>query len=67
MHHVKQIKGLKAKKNLDWFTIQIAAINRKQVPLCAKHHKKIHNNSLTWEERKLFEDGCKVITGSKKI
>jgi hypothetical protein len=37
MHHVKKIKELKSRKHLDWFTMQMAAINRKQVPL--DHHR----------------------------
>jgi ubiquinol-cytochrome c reductase cytochrome b subunit len=40
MHHVKRIKELKQRTHLNWFTMQMAAINRKQVPLCREHHKK---------------------------
>ena len=64
MHHVRQIKDLKKKANkklLDFFTMQMAAINRKQVPLCVHHHKALHNNSLSLAERKLFEEGIKKI------
>jgi group II intron reverse transcriptase/maturase len=64
MHHVRQIKDLKRKakkKLLDFFTMQMAAINRKQVPLCAYHHKALHSDSLSLTERKLFEEGIKKI------
>ena len=64
MHHVRQIKDLKRKANkklLDFFTLQMAAINRKQVPLCVHHHKALHNNSLSLAERKLFEESIKKI------
>ena len=60
MHHVRQIKDLKIKaktKFLDFFTMQTAAINRKQVPLCVYHHKALHHNTLSSEERKLFKEG----------
>lgn len=46
MHHVKHIKDLKSKNSkLDFFTRQMRAINRKQIPLCKKHHIGLHNNS----------------------
>ncbi len=57
MHHVRRIKDLKltAKgKSFDFFTIQMATINRKQVPLCSLHHQKLHNNQLDVTERALF-------------
>lgn len=57
MHHVRKIRDLKSKlrnKKIDFFTFQMAAINRKQVPLCAKHHKALHNNTLSHDERELF-------------
>nr|YP_007890105.1 putative reverse transcriptase [Pleodorina starrii]AFY64375.1 putative reverse transcriptase [Pleodorina starrii] len=59
MHHVRKIKELKSRLHLDWFTLQMAAINRKQVPLCQEHHTKLHQNKLTFVERDLFEKGCK--------
>jgi hypothetical protein len=60
MHHLRTIKDLKSKhKHLDWFTMQMAAINRKQVPLCRAHHKAVHNNTLTRVEKELFAQGCK--------
>lgn len=65
MHHVKKLKELKSLVKLDWFTMQMAAINRKQVPLCADHHKKLHQNKLTPVERTLFAMGCKALTSKK--
>jgi group II intron reverse transcriptase/maturase len=59
MHHVRKIRELKQRKHLDWFTFQMAAINRKQVPLCRDHHQKLHRGSLTQEEKDAFRKGCK--------
>ena len=60
MHHVRKIKTLKSRKHLDWFTMQMAAFQRKQVPLCANHHAALHANKLTPMERELFSAGCKL-------
>jgi len=57
MHHVRQIRDLKRSLKLDWFTAQMAAINRKQVPLCREHHMALHYNRLTAEERRLYQIG----------
>lgn len=57
MHHVKKIKGLRDKKSkLDFFTRQMAAINRKQIPLCRDHHTRLHNNTWTEEEKHIFSE-----------
>ena len=61
MHHVRKIRELKQRKHLDWFTFQMAAINRKQVPLCKDHHQKLHGGKLTQEEREAFRKGCKEL------
>jgi group II intron reverse transcriptase/maturase len=64
MHHVRKIKDLKgkARKNkMDFFTMQMAAINRKQVPLCSSHHKAFHNNTLSDTERQLFKENLKSL------
>ena len=57
MHHVPfavakstskctKIKDLKSpNKKLDFFTRQMAAINRKQIPLCKDHHVRLHNDT----------------------
>lgn len=64
MHHVRKIHDLKMKAKgggLDFFTFQMAAINRKQVPLCSRHHKKLHNGELSNKEIKLFKEGVKNV------
>lgn len=58
MHHVKHLRGLKARE-LDWLTMQIAAINRKQVPLCREHHVKLHKQALDPSELTRFKEGCR--------
>jgi hypothetical protein len=46
MHHVRQIRDMKKPNNrLDFYTRQMAAINRKQVPLCRSHHNGLHNDT----------------------
>lgn len=67
MHHVRRVKDLKSKareKKMDFFTMQMAAINRKQVPLCGRHHKALHNNTLTEAERALFKNNLKLLKQS---
>jgi len=64
MHHVRKVKDLKnkaKKQRMDFFTMQMAAINRKQVPLCKEHHKSLHNNTLTDAERVLFKNNLKLL------
>jgi hypothetical protein len=64
MHHVRKVKDLKSKargKNTDFFTMQMAAINRKQIPLCSTHHKALHNKTLSTLERELFESNIKLL------
>jgi hypothetical protein len=41
--------------------MQMAAIKRKQVPLCRPHHKAVHQNTLTSVEKELFAQGCKEL------
>lgn len=53
MHHVRKIRDLKKgyrEGRLDFWTMQMAAINRKQIPLCKEHHSKLHKGSLSPEE-----------------
>jgi hypothetical protein len=55
MHHVRKIRDLKIPNSkLDFYTRQMAAINRKQIPLCKNHHIKLHNNTWTDEEKAIF-------------
>lgn len=60
MHHVRKVKDLKAKAaggKMDFFTMQMASINRKQVPLCRTHHAALHQNELSPLERQQFKAG----------
>lgn len=60
MHHVRKVKDLKAKAaggKMDFFTMQMASINRKQVPLCRTHHVALHQNKLSPIERQQFKAG----------
>jgi hypothetical protein len=41
MHHVRHIR--KRGEKVQGFTLYLAAINRKQVPVCRKCHREIHN------------------------
>lgn len=64
MHHVRKIRDLKMKmanKKMDWFTTQMASINRKQVPLCSEHHKALHRNKLSLDERRLLNDRIRLL------
>jgi hypothetical protein len=68
MHHVRKVKELK-NRGLDFYTMQMAAINRKQIPLCRTHHDKVHGKlgGLTQAEQTLFKSGCEnLIKGEKK-
>lgn len=56
MHHVRKIKDLKSKNKLDFFTRQMLAINRKQIPLCKFHHIGLHNNTWSAHERQTYVD-----------
>lgn len=58
---MRKLRELRNRLHLDWFTMQMAAINRKQVPLCALHHYRLHNNSLSASERELFRQGCQEL------
>lgn len=42
----------------------MAAINRKQLPLCAEHHKALHNSTLSHDERELFKKNEKMLPGN---
>ena len=63
MHHVRKVKDLKSKARgkMDFFTMQMSAINRKQVPLCSTHHKALHNNTLSASERELFKHNSNLL------
>lgn len=66
MHHVRKLRELKIRRNLDWFTAQMAAINRKQIPLCRPHHNAKHRNELTSQELLAYQAGIQSLLLSKK-
>jgi hypothetical protein len=66
MHHVRQIKDLKKSLKLDFFTKQMAAINRKQVPLCRVHHMHLHRGTLSEWDRLRFSEGCRLLVSRPK-
>jgi hypothetical protein len=37
--------------NLDFWKLQLLAINRKQIPLCKEHHESLHKGTLSEEEK----------------
>lgn len=70
MHHIRKVRDIRKdfrtnKKNINWFKIQMAAINGEQVPLCRVHHKKLHSNSFTVEERNNFEINSNLFVRKK--
>lgn len=64
MHYIRKVRDLKSKargKTIDFLTMQMAAINRKQAPLCPHHHKALHNNILSTVERELFKSNLRLL------
>jgi len=46
MHHVRSIRELRnPDTGKDFFTRQMEAINRKQIPLCQDHHRRLHSET----------------------
>ena len=69
MHHIRKIEDLRVKQKkgkIDYFTMQMIAINRKQVPLCSEHHRKLHQNKLSQSEIIAYSEGVQSLRGSKK-
>ena len=65
MHHVKRIKDLKNRYRegkIDYWTLQMAAINRKQIPLCKAHHIALHNGQLLPSKVKKLSESIKKFT-----
>lgn len=66
MHHVRKIRDLKSKARvfkMDFFTMQVAAVNRKQIPLRKSHHTALHRNSLFPLEREQLKTEIKQLKG----
>jgi group II intron reverse transcriptase/maturase len=64
MHHIRKVKDLEKKAaggKLDFFTTQMAAINRKQIPLCSFHHKALHSNKMYLTDRQLLKNRIKTL------
>nr|AIB08181.1 hypothetical protein [Neoporphyra perforata] len=64
MHHIRSVADIRKKlrsNKADFFSLQMAGINRKQVPLCREHHLKLHNKTLSPEETLLFQNNIKEI------
>lgn len=65
---MKSIRSLREKvRKGEWFTAQMKAINRKQVPLCKEHHRKLHKKELTPEERKAYEEGLRAYSNKSRL
>jgi hypothetical protein len=47
---------------MDFFAMQIASINRKQVSLCKSHHINLHGNKLTEAEIIVFKEGVENLS-----
>jgi len=64
MHHIRKVADIRKKlrsNKADFFSLQMAGINRKQVPLCREHHMKLHNKTLSPEETLLFQNNIKEV------
>lgn len=66
MHHVRKIKDLRnPNSKKDFFTGQMEAINRKQIPLCRDHHNRLHNNTWTETEKEMLKVRSKGVKNNK--
>ena len=62
MHHVRKIKDLTSRykdKKIDYWPQQMAAINRKQIPLCKAHHIVLHRGFLLPSEAEKLRESSK--------
>lgn len=60
--HVKKIKDLVSfdkDKKINYRTLQMAAIYRKQIPLCKAHHIALHRGSLFPSEAEKLRESIK--------
>lgn len=61
MHHVRKIRDLRnPNSGKDFFTRQMQAINRKQVPLCNDHHIRLHLKEWTPEEMARYPEAMRA-------
>jgi nicotine oxidoreductase len=63
-HHIRKIRDLKRRLYLDFFAKQMAAINRKQIPLCAEHHRRLHKGCMSESERMAYSEGVQQLAKS---
>ena len=58
MHHVRSVKDvrMKIRKGESKYEEIVGAMKRKQVPLCERHHKDLHEGRLTREEMQIVQD-----------
>ena len=57
MHHLRKLKYLKHRyREGSTDTLQVAAINRKRIPLCKAHHLAMHKGSLTQSEKEKLKE-----------
>jgi group II intron reverse transcriptase/maturase len=69
MHHIRKTEDIRQKQTkgkIDFFTMQMIGINRKQVPLCKDHHRKLHRNMLSKSESVAFQEGVLSFRGKNK-
>ena len=50
MHHLRSTKDVRKAVGKTGFNKAVGAVLRKQIPLCASHHDKLHAGKLTMEE-----------------
>jgi group II intron reverse transcriptase/maturase len=60
-HHVRKLRELNRRLHLDFFTKQMAGVNRKQIPLCVEHHRGLHKGILSESERKAYSEGVRAL------
>lgn len=64
MHHIRRVKDSK-KSTADFFTKQIGLINRKQIPLCRKHHIQVTHKCMRQEDIATFRMRLLALKGGK--
>ena len=67
IHNIKQIHFARSRKNpnFNWWERGIKSINRKQVPLCSRCHRKIHCDTFSPAEMDAFKSGCRGLLNIK--
>ena len=57
MHHVRSVKDVRMKIRMGKSSYEeiVGAMNRKQIPLCERHHKDLHYGKLNREEMQIVQ------------